>query len=368
MLHRSPRAPARHSLARRGAAAFATSVLALSCSAPPGADEVDGVPNFGAPPPPAATGQAGASATPGVVPGVAGAPPTASAGEQNPATNAPFVPSTPPTNGNDSGANAGAGGASAAPIAGAAGSPTAAGGAASELPPGTPAPPAPPVDPDPLPPAEPDIACPADATFCSGFEGEVLPPDASFQSNPAVELQFDTTVRRSGNQSVLFPEGGTNFNIREIVVPIPGQSFWARLFIQTSTEFGDNDHDSLFVGSTARPDQDNNAEDGPEFSEQGNQVLLNANDQLFSANGPGFPSAEGPTLAAGVWHCVEAFFDGASGDVQIFSDGQPLLDAPGFSRVTYQTFRFGYLQFPGHTPRDVWYDDVVVAANRVGCN
>jgi hypothetical protein len=23
---------------------------------------------------------------------------------------------------------------------------------------------------------------------------------------------------------------------------------------------------------------------------------------------------------------------------------------------------------PGHVPRDVWFDDVVVAANRVGCN
>jgi len=228
--------------------------------------------------------------------------------------------------------------------------------------------PQPPVDQQPVPPAEPDIPCPADATFCSGFEAGALPADASYQSNPAEELQFDTTVRRSGNQSVLFPEGGTNFNIREIVVPIPGQSFWARLFIQTSTEFGDNDHDSLFVGSTARPDQDNNAEDGPEFSEQGNQVLLNANDQLFNVNGAGFPQGEGPTLAPNVWHCVEAFYDGGSGDVQIFADGQELLSAPGYARVTYQTFRFGYLQFPGHTPRDVWYDDVVVAASRVGCN
>jgi hypothetical protein len=26
------------------------------------------------------------------------------------------------------------------------------------------------------------------------------------------------------------------------------------------------------------------------------------------------------------------------------------------------------LQFPGHTPHVVWYDDVVVAASRVGCN
>jgi hypothetical protein len=65
---------------------------------------------------------------------------------------------------------------------------------------------------------------------------------------------------------------------------------------------------------------------------------------------------------------VEALFDGGSGDVQIFVDNQLIIDAPGFKQLTYQTFRFGYLQFPGHQPRTVWFDDVVVAPDRVGCD
>jgi hypothetical protein len=96
--------------------------------------------------------------------------------------------------------------------------------------------------------------------------------------------------------------------------------------------------------------------------------VINADDTLFSAAGPGFPQAAGTRLAANTWHCLEGFFDGGSGDVQFFVNGDLLIDAPGFARVTYQTFRFGYLQFPGHVSRDVWFDDVVVAADRVGCN
>jgi hypothetical protein len=217
----------------------------------------------------------------------------------------------------------------------------------------------------PPPPAVPDIPCPAGATFCSGFESDTLPAGSSFQSNPPGQPQFDTAVKHSGNRSVLFAATGGGFNVREIIAPIPGQSFWVRLFIQTSDIFGDNNHDSLFVASTALPTEDNNAEDGPEFSEQGNQVLLNANDALRNANGPGFPQGAGPQLAADTWHCIEAHYDGGTGDVQIFNNGDPLIDAPGFARLTYETFRFGYIGF--NTARDVWFDDVVVSANRVNC-
>jgi hypothetical protein len=210
-----------------------------------------------------------------------------------------------------------------------------------------------------------DISCPGGATFCSGFESDVLPMGAIYQSQPTVELEFDTTVKHAGARSLKVVSTG-GFNIREVVVAIPGQSFWVRLFVQTSDVFGDNNHDSLFVASTAASSQDNNAENGPEFSEQGNQIILNANDSYYSPGGPGFPQGEGPQLSANTWHCEEAFYNGGTGDTQIFSDGEQLIDAVGFTRLTYQTFRFGYIGF--NTVRTVWFDDVVVAPNRIGCN
>jgi hypothetical protein len=378
------------------AVAAAIGLLAVAaCSAPPGTEEgFDDGPSEYVGNVPGASGAQNPAPAPGAgTPSNTGVSPVAGGGEQNQSGGAPIAPpsSTPPaSSGNTSGANNGAGGSTAAPANNGAGGssmvPEDGAGGATTMPPAQqppaqqppaqqppaqqpPAqqPPAqqPPAQQPPAQPAGPDIPCPADATFCSGFEGSALPDDAIYQGNPA--LEFDTAVRRSGNQSIVF-RAVDGFNIREVVAPIPGQAFWVRLFIQTSTEFGDNDHDSLFVASTANFEQDNNAESGPEFSEQGNQIIINSDDQLFSAAGPGFPQGDGPTLSPNTWHCVEAFFDGGSGDVQFFADSQQLIDAPGFAPRNYQTFRFGYLQFPGHVPHVVHYDDVVVASNRVGCN
>lgn len=342
--------------------------------------------------PPAANGSTGGSVAPASSqPQTGGTAPQQGAGTAPPNTANP-APSTSPegapsgapltdTEGNN------AGGASAPGAGGAASMPT--GGDAPVD--GTPAPAQPPVAPPANPPAAqppaanppavtppppatepsagpaaPDIPCPANATFCSGFESAAFLEDVGFQANPPAQPQFDTAVRRSGAQSMVFMPSSGGFNVREVVVPIPGQAFWARLFIQTSDTFGDNNHDSLFVASTAAPNEDNNAEHGPELSEQGNQILLNADDNLFAAAGPGFPQGTGPQLAADTWHCIEAFFDGGSGDVEVFVDGDPVIDAPGYQRLTYRTFRFGYIQF--NTQRTVWFDDVVVAPDRVGCN
>jgi hypothetical protein len=384
-----------------GVVALAAFIAVEGCSAPPGAVPVDDdnsdVPEYsglapngsgtplpaqpGAGTPTGATGSAGTSGTGGATPPPA---PANNGSEQNGANGTPLTPSQPNTGNIDM--NQGAAGSSMVPpVSGNPGAGGASmGGDDGNTDPGTPPvepppngnpppvtpPPVmpPPVTPPPVtPPSAPDIACPAGATFCAGFESDALPNGAIYQGNPG--LEFDDTVSRSGERSAVF-EAVDGFNIREVVTAIPGQAFWVRLFIQTSTTFGDNDHDSLFVASTANFQQDNNAENGPEFSEQGNQILINANDQLFNAAGAGFPSngQGGPQLAPDVWHCVEAFYDGGSGNVQFFVGGQQIISAPGFSRLTYATFRFGYLQFPGHVPHVVWYDDVVVAPNRVGCN
>jgi hypothetical protein len=408
MRNRSFRVPARTTSVWLRSAAALTSLIAIGgCSAPPGTgaddDDGSGVPEFrgtvpGMSPAPAPAGPGAGAATSGSMSSTGSTSAsgtssgsTPSSGEQNSASGAPLAPSSS-NSGSSGGMNQGAGGASMVPPSNGNSDNSGAGGASMDgADPGTPPaepPPSnqnpPPVQPPPSqpPPAQPppqqppppvtppaagpDIPCPADATFCSGFESDVLPDGAIYQGNPG--LEFDTTVSRSGDRSVVF-DAVDGFNIREVVTEIPGQAFWVRLFIQTSTTFGDNDHDSLFVASTANFQEDNNAEHGPEFSEQGNQILINADDQLFSAAGPGFPSNnQGPQLTPNVWHCVEAFFDGGSGDVQFFANGQQLIDAPGFARLTYASFRFGYLQFPGHVPHVVRYDDVVVAANRVGCN
>jgi hypothetical protein len=365
---------------------LALSLALLACGA---GEEADGMPEFGnAPAFPG--GQANGTGNNGTGNNATNNP--TSSGAQNgstgsntgstpPAANpsnpsSPSTPTTPPSNvteGNPSNAPINNGTDNGNSMTGAmAGGTGGAGNGGMGM---TPPPPAtnpdpntpPPVTPPPVtnpPSTTPDITCPTGATFCSGFESAALPSGSILQ--PTAQPSFDTTVKHSGKQSIVFAPAPQGFNVREVVVPVPGQAFWARLFVQTSITFGDNNHDSLFVGSTANMSEDNNAEHGPELSEQGNQLVLNADDVLYNANGPGFPSASsGPTLSANTWHCIEAFYNGGTGDVQIFGDGNMLINAPAYKKVTYSTFRFGYIQF--NTPRTIWFDDVVVAPNRVGC-
>lgn len=235
-----------------------------------------------------------------------------------------------------------------------------------------PAPPDPaPIDPVPAPPSQPpaapDIPCPADATFCSGFEGAGLPDGSTFviggDSSFGDQFAIDTTVSRSGQQSFSIPGPSPGFSYRALTVPAPGQDFWARLYVQVGTEFGDDNHDALFGASNGDQQSDHNNETLIELSEQFGYMLLNTDDCALECNTPS-PQLQ---LAPGVWHCLEAHYDAANQHVEVFLEGERFIDSvrPEYA-FTYQTFRLGYMRF--NTERAVHYDDVVVARSQVGCD
>jgi len=367
-----------------------TGLLAFACSAPPGADDADDGPaEFGGTLP----SGAGANDTPvpGTTPGSAAPTPVANAGgnEQNPASGAPLTPSaSPPSNtGNSGGQNVGAGGSSmVAPSdgnVGAGGSSmvvpsdgnVGAGGSSMTAPePQQPTDQQPaPVTPPPVAPAGPDIPCPADATFCSGFEGAGLPADSTFQPTYLAgealggQVELDATVFHAGSQSLKMPVGANYY--RMLAVPIPGNSFWVRLYTRSNVGFGaeGSTHAALFLASVLAPDGDYNGDSAVEIAEQFGQVLLNVKDSLFGTGGTNPNGMPGTRLANDAWTCMEAQFDGATGDVRVFVEDEQIIDATGWQPPTnFQSFRFGYLRYSS-PDRDVWMDDVVVAASRVGC-
>lgn len=312
----------------------------------------------------AAGGNAGSTPT-GMSPVSSTPPPTSSAGGSGVPVGAGGSESLPPVNGGVAGAsNAGAGtgsagsaavdpnGAAGSSMNGSGGSNSTAGAGGSTNPPQPP-----------TPPTEPDIDCPAGATFCSGFESGAFPADTRFHSvgpglpNPFL---FDGAEVFAGSQALVIPATNSGgFFYRALAVPVPGQDFWVRLYLHSSTPFGDNSHDSLFGASSGGLAADVNGEALVELSEQFNEILLNTDDALFN------PPTNG-TLPANTWLCMEAHYNGASGDVQIFADGALLIDAAGYRPLSYQSFRIGYMRY--NDDRTVRYDDVVVAPSRVGCD
>jgi hypothetical protein len=212
-------------------------------------------------------------------------------------------------------------------------------------------------------------ACPTGATFCSSFEEAELPAAASYVSQRGAfvtgqSMLLDTSQRFSGTQSLLVPADTLMFDYRMLSVAIPGNDFWVRLYVRTDVEFGDADIDTLFLASVLS--EGFNEDRALQLSEQLGQVVLNKSGQLFGTAGENPKDTDtGTRLAADEWHCLEAFFGGTSGDASVFLAGQPIISALAWRPETYQTFRFGYERFS--TARNVWIDDVAVAAERIGC-
>lgn len=217
----------------------------------------------------------------------------------------------------------------------------------------------------PPPPATPDIPCPAGAIFCSGFEGTTFPAGTANiigGSQFADAFKLDTTQVHSGKQSFFLPLTSQAFSYRVMAIPVTAQQFWARMFVRFDTLFGDNGHDGLFAISTGDLTVDNNNETRIEFAEQEGSIVFNRSTDVVT-----FPSVRPQTLPPNTWHCLEARFDGDKGDLEVFANGQPVISSLGNAtfRLSVKTFRIGTLQF--HEPRTVWFDDVIISADRVGC-
>jgi hypothetical protein len=74
----------------------------------------------------------------------------------------------------------------------------------------------------------------------------------------------------------------------------------------------------------------------------------------------------GIAFKANTWYCVETFFDGPNSTVHVYVDGaDTTLVTTTWGPNAFNAFKFGY-ELNG-TLRNVWYDDIVLAPQRVGC-
>jgi hypothetical protein len=211
--------------------------------------------------------------------------------------------------------------------------------------------------------------CPAGAIFCADFEEASGPPTGATLADPdessnttfAQLMTLDKTAPFDGAQSLKVTSPGA-FHYRMLGVAVPA-TFWVRLYIKSDQDIGQDGHNAFFVAMTD-PNYHNSMH-SVEVSEQFTCILLNEHDTLFPT---GTTCGVNKALPKNMWHCMEAMFDGATGSVQVFANGTMIVDAPAWApaKAAFNTFEFGYANY--HDPAaSVWYDDVVVAATRVGC-
>jgi hypothetical protein len=220
-------------------------------------------------------------------------------------------------------------------------------------------------------------ACPANAYFCSGFEGTSLPTGATYISSndnndPTKGLVFDATVfntKFGGTRSVEVLKIAS-YAQRQIFVPA-ATTFWFRVYLRTDVAIGGaagSQHNAFIAPIWAGEDK------GVEIVEEDCELGVNINDMRYGSNGttnqPGCPTAAplGVQLAADTWHCIEGFFDGTKGDFTVYANGQAAVTQTGLAgaKHPFNGLRFGYRHYH-ERQRLVWYDDVVTAPQRIGC-
>jgi hypothetical protein len=222
-----------------------------------------------------------------------------------------------------------------------------------------------------------DEPCPADATFCSGFESAELPEGAVFKLNgdPATPwtalFEVDSTVFFAGNSSLRVrknsePNASTMYKM--LAVPTGGADFWVRLYLRSDVELGQEGHNAYAIASTS--DEPNDAAK-VEFADDVG-LSFNASDTVRWPDGYGRLTDGGTnpySLPANEWHCIELHFDGAGRTQSLYVAGEELIVASDYpsTAISFASFKFGYLGYHNEADRTVWYDDVAVGPSRIGC-
>ncbi|MEO8214990.1 MAG: hypothetical protein ABI560_17455 [Myxococcales bacterium] len=217
-------------------------------------------------------------------------------------------------------------------------------------------------------------ACPANATFCSGFEEASLPSGAVYKLNgdPATpwthDFEVDATVKHAGNSSLrVRTNSEASGAYKMLAVSAPGSAFWVRFYLRSDVDLGAGDHN---VYAMAAGSSDPNDSNNVEFAEDVG-IAFNSHDAVQWPSGFGRLSTGGTkpfTLPKDMWHCIELSFDGQAKVQKLYVNGTEQINASDYPKtaMTFAVFKFGYNALHG-TVRKTWYDDVAVAAQRINC-
>jgi hypothetical protein len=219
------------------------------------------------------------------------------------------------------------------------------------------------------------VLCPADATFCSGFEESTLPTGAVYKFNAGPgewtrDFEVDTTLFHGGKSSLRVKAGDTGASgaYQMLAVPAPMATFWVRLYIQqTEVDIGGDKH-NVFGGAASTDEP--NSPGMIEFAEDVG-LAFNTSDDVRRPTGYGYINGTlmGFKLPKGMWHCIEINYDSATRAQKLFVNGVLQIDATDYPMAVpgpVKIFKFGLNALNG-PPRKLWFDDVAVGPTRAGC-
>ena len=218
--------------------------------------------------------------------------------------------------------------------------------------------------------------CPAGAIFCADFEEASGVPSnrpvgtatfvdatetgATFDGANGV-MALDATAPYDGHQSLQVTPASTAA-VRALAIAVPS-TFWVRLYIKSDQPIGQTNENGFFGAGTSPTFATGNY---VELSEDAGCLFLDKGGTLFPTDTKS--CALNAALSANTWHCLVAAFDGATGNVMLYSGATEIINATAWAPAheAFNTFELGtFVDNPNGAT--VWYDDVVISAMPLTC-
>jgi hypothetical protein len=215
--------------------------------------------------------------------------------------------------------------------------------------------------------------------FCDDFEAAPVAglPTAHGWSSTIIggpgTVVVDGTVAHSGARSVRVHPGADDFDTFLVfhdttILPAPGGKFFLRLFMRLAQAMTPM-HNTFFVADMfANPGSGNAVRMGEDIGMLMMTISGDAHGYLSNQNyyNDGLP---GVVFTPAVWTCVEVSFDPALTTMDVWVDGQEIPDMhpTNIAQDSYDELRIGFEKYAGPAS-DIWYDDVAIGSERIGCN
>ena len=225
--------------------------------------------------------------------------------------------------------------------------------------------------------------------LCEGFESAAAggPPSPAVWSIAQPDctgtgtLSVDDSQAHSGQHSMRVDGGGGYcdhvFIANASAIASLGPQVYTRLFVRLGAPLGAGHVTFLAIKDTA--------DKGGDIRMGGQDMVLMYNRQSDDATLPVMsPTGTGESLAlaANTWTCVESHFDETAGTIDTWVDGKevagliengtatPDVSTQWLSQSGWKPaladFRIGWESYSGQT-MTLWFDDVALAAQRIGC-
>ncbi|HVT08422.1 MAG TPA: hypothetical protein VHO67_13265 [Polyangia bacterium] len=213
--------------------------------------------------------------------------------------------------------------------------------------------------------------------FCDSFEADApgAPPAPwTVTQTTAGQVAIDgTNPAASGTRSVHVAPTDNDYDtfldLRDTaVLPVAGGKLYVRFYIRLAAGMTAK-HNTLVRGDLfASPGTGNNLL----FGEDNQMILesISGDAQAAMSNQSFYTDGKiGAGAPAGVWTCIELLLDHAAPAIDVWVND---VEVPDLHRTdwkidAYDYLRFGFEKYAGPAS-DIWYDDVALGTQKIGCN